>query len=125
MKIVDYEYYRNTYEGTLTESEFNQKNKEAQALVSQVTMRRIENLDDNQLKLLERVKYAICSLVDKMVEIDKDEAKNSIASETVGPHSISFANKKRRTEEQKFFEYNRAISLYLSGTGLLYRGLGC
>lgn len=125
MQFVDFEYYKNKFKGSLQEDEFNQLAREASAIVNRLTMCRI-NADALQGQPYEKdVKDCTCAVAEKIEEMKRKEAAAKIASETIGPHSITFRNEAKTTEAEKQIEYKRVVEMYLFGTGLLYRGLGC
>ena len=125
MQFVDFEYYKAKFKGSLQEDEFNQLAREASAIVNRLTMRRI-NADALQGQPYEKdVKDCTCAVVEKIEEMQRKEAAAKIASETIGPHSVTFRNEAKTTEAEKQIEYKRLVEIYLFGTGLLYRGLGC
>ena len=125
MQFVDFEYYKNKFKGSLQEDEFNQLAREASAIVNRLTMRRI-NADALQGQPYEKdVKDCTCAVAEKIEEMQRKEEAAKIASETIGPHSVTFRNEAKMTEAEKQIEYKRLVEIYLFGTGLLYRGLGC
>lgn len=125
MQFVDFEYYKNKFKGSLQEDEFNQLAREASAIVNRLTMRRI-NADALQDQPYEKdVKDCTCAVAEKIEEMQRKEEAAKIASETIGPHSVTFRNEAKTTEAEKQIEYKRVAEIYLFGTGLLYRGLGC
>lgn len=125
MQFVDFEYYKNKFKGSLQEDEFNQLAREASAIVNRLTMRRI-NADALQSQPYEKdVKDCTCAVAEKIEEMQRKEEAAKIASETIGPHSVTFRNEAKTTEAEKQIEYKRVVEIYLFGTGLLYRGLGC
>ena len=125
MQFVDFEYYKNKFKGSLQEDEFNQLAREASAIVNRLTMRRI-NADALQGQTYEKdVKDCTCAVAEKIEEMQRKEEAAKIASETIGPHSVTFRNEAKMTEAEKKIEYKRVVEIYLFGTGLLYRGLGC
>lgn len=125
MQFVDFEYYKTKFKGLLQEDEFNQLAREASAIVNRLTMRRI-NADALQGQPYEKdVKDCTCAVAEKIEEMQRKEEAAKIASETIGPHSVTFGNEAKTTEAEKQIEYKRVVEMYLFGTGLLYRGLGC
>jgi len=70
--------------------------------------------------------YFVFMLIQFLRNIPKElEEAAKIASETIGPHSVTFRNEAKTTEAKKQIEYKRVVEMYLFGTGLLYRGFGC
>jgi hypothetical protein len=125
MQFVEFEYYRDKFKGTLSESEFTPLAREASAIINRLTMRRI-NADTLQGQPYAKdVQDCTCAVAEKIEEMQRKEEAGKISSETIGPHSVSFRNDKKLTEAEKQIEYTRVIEIYLFGTGLLYRGLGC
>ena len=124
MQFVDFEYYKNKFKGSLQEDEFNQLAREASAIVNRLTMRRINAALQGQ-PYEKDVKDCTCAVAEKIEEMQRKEEAAKIASETIGPHSVTFRNEAKTTEAEKQIEYKRVVEIYLFGTGLLYRGLGC
>lgn len=114
--FVDYDYYKNTYGGTLVPSSiFTRLSLQASYKVNNYTMGRAEKLEE----LTEEIKLATCSIIDKMYSIEEDGGVK--VSETVGKHSVTFADISNNTTEDKLY-YKIALT-YLANTGLLYRGV--
>ena len=116
-QYADYVFYCNDYCGykIKTASEFNRMAIEASAYLDQITLGRICEPD-------EAVKMAVCAISDVNFSQFKYENEKEVASETVGPHSVSYVKKsKTKSDFQK--EKLEKANLYLANTGLLYRGL--
>lgn len=118
MKIyADYLFYKDTFKGTLIENEdtFNRMVIEASFFINEQTLGRITEPS-------EEIKMATCAIAEVTHNeyIQNNEAQ--IASETVGPHSVSYV-KITKTTEEYFKEKTRLLRMYLVNTGLLYRGL--
>lgn len=128
-ELVDYEYYTKNYgDSSIPESSFKKHSIKASSRINRYTSNRItlENIDNN-------IKNATCEIVNLLFEQERatiklNDDKSSIASETVGPHSISYVNKSNlqaqrilsnRELEQECYRicYNN-----LANTGLMYRG---
>lgn len=128
-KIVDYDYYSDTYEGSsIPGSSFNKYSISASSKVNFYTSNRIDetNLDNN-------IKNTICEIAeilykqDVLIEKTENDTKE-IASETVGPHSVSYVNKSGiqiqrilSTEELERKIYSICYEK-LANTGLMFRG---
>lgn len=113
MNEVDYTFYQEVYHGTMSEEDFCRLLVRAKAYVGKVTFGRAERYEsDNQVQL------ALCSVADAFL---LNEQGGGVVSEIVGKISRNYAAgiSNTPTEEQRL---NQAVSLYLSGTGLLYRG---
>ena len=129
-KLGDYEYYSKNYGGSsIPESSFQKKATEASSKVNYYTFNRIEKelLNDD-------IKNATCEIAeliysqDKLKEIVLSEDKKIKASETVGPHSVTYINKSSSQEKKILSDSELENSCYqiciryLANTGLMYRG---
>lgn len=70
-----------------------------------------------------RYNTAICAVSDLICQKEIDQAIPVKSSETVGPHSVTYAVKQKTAQEYEN-EKAAAVKLLLSGTGLLYGGMG-
>lgn len=114
--FVDEEYYKNSYGGTsVSSSIFKRLSVQASYKINNYTQGRAEKLE----KPTEEIKMAVCSVIDKMYEIENDGGVK--VAETVGKHSVTFSNSSKDVTEEKIY-YKAAIT-YLANTGLLYRGV--
>lgn len=127
-ELVDFNYYSKNYGGSsIPESSFKEKVIEASSKINYYTSRRItlNNLNDD-------IKDATCEIAELIYSREKSledlNDNNIVASETVGPHTISYANKSALQEkrilsdeqiEKKCYE---VCYRYLANTGLMYRG---
>lgn len=116
MAYATFEYYESDYRGTAIkdQEEFDNAMVEAEAYINHITMGRITEVST-------AVKNACCAVAEVIYKQDRDE-EATISSESVGNHSRSYTTSKK-TEEQREAEKRRKAALYLSRTGLLYRGL--
>lgn len=111
MAFVDYTYYRDVFKGSrVSESDFPFLSERASEYVSYITAGRAT--DES-----EAVKKACCALVDEMNEMD---TSGNIASETVGGHSISYADVGAMAKNKRLMS---VAKMYLAFTGLLYCGV--
>jgi hypothetical protein len=111
MAYVDFTYYTATYGGTLVKSaDFIRISSMATAYIDQVTQGKIAG------DVTDPIKMATCALMD---ELFKQEKGPEIASESAGKESRSYVAS-GKSNEQKL---NDVIKMWLSNTGLLYRGL--
>ena len=131
-ELVDYQYYidNEKYGGSsIPESSFKRTVIEASNKVNYYTFNRIDNiiLDDN-------IRNAVCEIAELIYSqnILKEKVlsdEKNIASETVGPHSITYVNNKTSQEKRILSnqeledECYRICSRYLVHTGLMYRGI--
>ena len=117
---ADFDFYANNYHGKkITDSEtFERMAIEADALLDYITMGRI----DKDAPYIEKVKLAACAICDIQYEQDSKKTAPQKTSESVGNHSVSYAVSKKTDAEYRALKISK-IRLYLSNTGLLYRGL--
>lgn len=117
MKYADYDFYCNDYCGSKikTAEEFNRMAVEASAYLNQITLGRIETPSDE-------VKMATCAIADVYFNQYKAENEKEVASESVGPHSVSYVKKSKTMIDYQKEKREKAM-IYLSNTGLLYRGV--
>lgn len=111
---VEYEFYKNTYGGKVSEQEFKHLEVLAANTVDYYTFNRIIGPDDN-------VKYAVCELIDYLAELKATGGKE-IASESVGTHSITYVTAKDSRDPIKA-KQRSIVAKYLAHTGLMYRGV--
>lgn len=133
MPYVDYGYYVSFFFGTLIpEKEFCKKALEASSKVKYNTFGRI---DENEIP--SEVKNATCSIAELLY--DQERLKNSItnqnadnkqiASETLGPRSITYLNNNSEISKQILndSDLNKKIRNicheFLDDTGLMFRGI--
>lgn len=105
MTYVDYEFYKETYHGTLANDTFLSLVNKAQKKVDYYTFGRINKytIDDN-------VKYCICEVIDKVSEYDP-----LVISETNDGFSQTYAS-----NSDFYKEIQKIVSMYLPN--LCYRG---
>ncbi len=129
MLLIDYEYYSKNYGGSsIPESSFQKKAIEASSKVNYYTFNRI-----NEMIIDDNIRNAACEIADfiysqdilKQKIISDDKLK---ASETVGPHSVTYVNNKTYqeksilTSDEIDYECYKICYRYLVNTGLMYRG---
>lgn len=123
---VDFDYYSKEYNGTLIpEKSFLKISVEASQKINYFTQNRI-------VKETEVIKYTTCLIADEIMK--NENLKNTIsndkevASESVGPHSVSYVNKATIQKEQikDDITLNRClynICLENLPNELMYRGI--
>lgn len=130
MLLIDYTYYSENYGGSsIPESSFQKKAIEASSKVNYYTSNRIseEIINDD-------IRNATCEIAELIYSQDILKEKvisdeMSKASETVGPHSVTYVNNKNFQEKRilsnKELEYECYMICYkhLITTGLMYRGV--
>ena len=128
-ELVDYEYYTKIYGGSsIPESSFKKHSIKASNKVNYYTSKRINktNIDDN-------IRNTVCEIIDLLLKqeelketaLSNDQEK---ASETVGPHSVSYVNKSSikdkhiMSSDELDKECYKICYTNLVDTGLMFRG---
>lgn len=132
-ELVDYNYYKNIFEGSsIPESSFKRLAIEASKKVNYYTQDRI-----NKDNIMDKIRNTTCEIAELLFEqeslkdkvINYDEASKEIASETLGPRSISYVNKSSqqsnliKSNEELEKEVYKICYQSLVHTGLMYRGI--
>lgn len=116
-QYADFTFYKNDFKGTLIgdETSFDRMAVEASFLLNEITLGRIR-------EPVEKVKMAMCAVAEITHKEYTQNNEDQVASESVGPHSVSYI-KKTKSAEEYAKEKTKAAKTYLSGTGLMYRGI--
>ena len=121
---VDYAYYSTTYGGTaIATAEFTAYANRASAYIDYVTMDRAVALmslvspSPEETALISKVKNAVCAVADQLHAYSSDGG--IIASESVGSHSVTYADREKQTLTKKL---STAAYPFLAHTGLMFRG---
>lgn len=79
-----------------------------------------KNIDENNIS--ENIKMCCCEVAEQIYNYEKTENNNGISSESVGGWSKSYesSSNRQRLSDKKI---KLIIYKWLSGTGLLYRGV--
>ena len=109
---VDYGYYVSRYQGALSEEDFNVRRVKAAAYLSAVTFGRVDETTPP-----DAAKLAFCAVIDAYCA----SSSGAVAAESNDGVSVTYVQGEgpAKTEAQRLRE---AVSLYLAGTDLLYRG---
>jgi len=130
-ELVDYTYYILKYGGdsSIPRSSFKEYSLKASSKINYFTFNRINSaiLDDN----IRNTTCEICNLlfVQDKLQAKLNDDKSVKASETVGPHSVTYVNKtnlqidKILSKEELDKECYRICYEHLAHTGLMYRGV--
>ena len=124
---ADYEYYRDTYLGSLlTEENFAKYALRADSYLDLLTTGRYEK-DCLPEKAVEAVRMAECAIAELCLNLEQAELQSDAAwkvqSEKVGNHSVQFRNN-AEIAEQTERQIRDTASRYLARWGLLFRGCG-
>ncbi len=119
---ADYAFYKNEYlcgkRAVIDTASFNFYAKKASIKIKEYTL---ENVDESNIP--ECVKLCCCEIAELFYNSDSSgSAGKGIASESVGDQSISYESTDSYRQALSN-EIRTVIYSYLSGTGLLYRGV--
>lgn len=86
MNYCDYSFYEEKYGGKMSESNWNRLSIEASMYIKRNTSGKIDNIF---VKVPDEVKYCVCTIADKLQNIEQRTGKSS---ESVGSWSVSYQN---------------------------------
>ncbi|MDO4175708.1 MAG: hypothetical protein Q4D42_13180 [Eubacteriales bacterium] len=114
---VDFNYYQQTFHGTMSEIEFERARIEAEAFVDSITFGRIARLD----VIPDAVKNAVCAATDEINRRNQSQQQHSgIKSESNDGASVTYDD--AISDDQCRANMSAKARMYLANTGLLYRG---
>lgn len=135
LNLVTYEYYQNTYGGTsIPSASFNKYSLKASSKINHYTSNRINEEIMNQEPLGDNIKNTACEIAELLYSQDQlianlNNSESIKASETVGPHSVTYVNKfnlqsqRILTSDELDKECYKICYTNLVQTGLMYRGI--
>lgn len=114
-----WEFYKNEYLGTMSETDFLRLSRKAGAYLDQVTFDRIPADWETDTRLADRIRMACCAVADAYL---LNEQGGGVASETNDGISVTYAAgvSRVKTDDERLYD---AVCMYLGRTGLMYRGL--
>lgn len=123
---ADFDYYQSTYLGTdLSEPQFNKRVRSASRYVDYFTFDRSKNVNP----VTDDIKDCVCELAECIHSFENSNAGGSVSgikSESIDGYSVTYMTEGKdgevshQTLKRKIYPI---IEKYLSGTGLLYRGV--
>jgi len=116
MLTVSYEFYQDTFHGTLSEEAFEQSAVFATAYVDELTMGNVPDDPDESTAL--RVRLAVCAVADLHAV---QETRTGIAAESNDGISVTYAS--GTGSDSAGAQLYNAAAVYLAQTGLMYRGV--
>jgi hypothetical protein len=117
---VDFTYYEDTYLGTaITEAAFPQLALRASAVIDSLTFQQAADQTDEDV--IDSIKMATCAVAETMQTINDDGEVGGIKSESVGSHSVTYADN-AETMKSISQKYSDSAATYLISTNLMYRG---
>ena len=124
--VADYEYYRDTYLGTLlTEENFAKYSLRADSFLDLLTTGRYQN-DCLPAGAVEAVKMAECAIAEVCLNLEQAETQSDAAwkvqGEKVGNHTVTYRNNAEIIEQTEK-QISEIARRYLLRWGLLYRGI--
>lgn len=118
-----YEYYTDTFLGTAitSESSFNRLALRASAYIDQMTFHRAEDVTDEDD--LDSLAMANCAVAEEIQSVEQEGSQGGIKSESVGSHSVTYADSNIKTLSLEK-RYENVARLYLENTNgnLLFKG---
>lgn len=116
MVTVSYEFYKDSYRGSLSEDDFNKNILKATRFVSNRTNNRIDTISDDDINqdLVTDIKLCICNVIDKVQYYSESNGK-VIASQSSGKISESYVVDSSRTSVER--DIADVIKLWLSKYG--------
>jgi len=128
--IVDYEFYKNTYKGEdMDDSTFAKLNVNSQSIVEYLTNKLESSLLELPSDILEKVKYAICSQIEYLIQ---NGGIKALAGNDAGQYqseSYSSYSYNKGTKQTDAIQYINGVPvapmlrIHLGNTGLLYKGV--
>lgn len=117
-QYADFDFYQNIFKGKLIvdKDSFDRMAVESSFFLNEATLGRISE------PIIDEVKIATCAIAEITHKEYLQNNEDQIASETVGPHSVSYV-KNTKTSKDYTKEKQKVIRMYLLNTGLLYRGI--
>ena len=124
--VADYEFYRDSYLGTLlTEENFPKYALRADSFLDLLTTGRYEK-DCLPEKAVEAVKMAECAIAEICLNLEQAETQSDAAwkvqGEKVGNHTVTYRNNAEIIEQTEK-QISEIARRYLLRWGLLYRGM--
>jgi len=122
MITVDYNYYKNTYGGSLDENTFNKFIQQSYMTIDSFCFGRYENSKESDYSefQLSKIKYCVCAITDKLNGLTGADGQLAVGvteSETVGPWSKTYSTKSLPSSVTA--SLRETIMLYLSSTQLV------
>lgn len=111
MHFADYSFYTDRYGGEMSEEEFRRYGQRASVYVDYMTCRRAAEHSQS-----EAVQLAVCAVADVL----KEHYTRAVVAEANDGLSVRYAAEVQEDRSKAMYE---ALCLYLSGSGLLYRGV--
>lgn len=125
MAYADYTFYTTTFLGTAIASsgDFAALALRASAVLDQLTYNRAVAIITaaTDTVTIDKIKKATCALAEELHIQDTANGVDGISSESIGNYSVSYSDNSNRKQTNSNKNLN-AITLWLTGTDLLYKG---
>lgn len=115
------EYYSDAYKGRLDAEQAVPFLARAELILDEITSGRAKDAVGNP-EFSAKIFTTICEIAEIIASSDEERPPVGVASETVGAHSITYADGADGGESSIFRQCLRVARKYLGSTGLLYRG---
>ena len=119
MQYIDFTYYSESYGGNkVTEPEFKQYETQSRLRLDRLTFDRVKQAvtDEPAFSIPEEIKDAQCMIIDCLKKHEGNDGA-TIASETVGKHSVTYSKKMSADEE-----IHGIVKRFLGGSPWTFRG---
>lgn len=121
---IDYSYYYSAYVGTaIVPADFSRLALRASAVIDNLTFDRAAAIITaaTDSATIDKIKMAACAVAEELQKQDLVDGADGIQSESVGSSSVTYApNSSKQLSDVA--RQNKAAKLYLSSTGLMFRG---
>jgi len=118
MAYADYTYYVTSYLGsTIAESDFPALALRASAYIDQITFNRASTDTENTAA----IKNAMCAVAEELQRQDQTSYVDGVISESVGSHSVTYANNSNRARSN-VTKLQDVAKVWLANTYLMFAG---
>lgn len=116
MVNLTYDFYKDTYCGSLDNDTFNKYLFKSKIIVSNRTNKKIDSVsdDDENKDLVNAIKCCMCEVIDKFYNYECSQGK-VVSSQSSGKTSESYAVDKSKTSEES--DIASVIKAWLEGYG--------
>jgi len=118
MAYADYTYYVTSFLGSaIAESDFPALALRASAYIDQITFNRAATDTENTAA----IKNAMCAIAEELQRQDQTDGVDGITSESVGSHSVTYANNSSRARSN-VTKLQDVAKVWLANTYLMFAG---
>jgi hypothetical protein len=121
---ADFTYYTTTYLGTaIVSANFARLALRASAVIDSLTFGRAAPIVTaaTDTATIDLIKMATCAVAEEYQAVEQDGSTGGIKSESIGSHSVTYADGAIKTQTSNR-RYSNAAALYLGDSGLMFQG---